>query len=41
MGVDARLATESPAVVLYGTSRSSRERNAADMPRYADAVKAS
>ena len=37
-GMDARLATEGPGGVLYGTSRSPRERNAVDMPRYAAAV---
>jgi len=41
MGVDARLATEGPGGVLDSTSRSPRERNAADMPIYATAVKAS
>jgi len=41
MGVDTRLATEGPGGVLDSTSRSLRERNAADMPRYAAAVKVS
>ena len=41
MGVDARLATEDPGGVLDSTSRRPRERNAADMPRYAAVVKAS
>ena len=41
MGVDARLATEGPGGVLYSTSRSLREQNAADMPKCAAAVKAS
>ena len=38
MGMDARLATEGPGGVLFSTSRSLRERNAADMPIYVDAV---
>jgi len=41
MGVDAMLATEGPGGVLYSTSRSPRERNAADMPRYAAVVEVS
>ena len=41
MGVDARLATEGPGGALDSTSRSPRERNAADMPRYVAVVKAS
>jgi len=41
MGMDARLATEDPGGVLDSTLRSPRERNAADMPSYAAAVKVS
>ena len=37
-GVDTRRATEGPADVLDGTSRSPTERNAVDMPGSAAAV---
>jgi len=39
--MDARLATEDPGGVLDSTSRSPRERNAADAFVYAAAVKVS
>jgi hypothetical protein len=40
-GVDTRRATEGPAGVLYGTSRSPTERNAVDMPGCVTVVEAS
>jgi hypothetical protein len=40
-GMAARRATEGPAGVLDGTSRSPKERNAADTPGSASAVEAS
>ena len=36
--MDTRRATEGPAVVLYSTSMSPKERNAVDMPGSAAAV---